>query len=187
MTNEQEVRLGALQKLRKLEGAGLTYGIVRNVAVSFHKLFQRVLMFSSTIVNGVVMENEGCVVANSQLRKNADKAVSISRARHHDAILALEKFAEFGKFRGDTLVFAFDVFFDFLFLADNLCNGAEPFVRTLDTVRLRGVNLRNTEGFFKWKPGGFLRRMPYPEGNSRAAQAERAFRRNSPNPRGQRC
>ena len=46
-------------------------------------------------------------------------------------------------------MFAFDVFFGFFFFADNLCDSAEPCIGTLDAVRLRSVNLRNTERFFE--------------------------------------
>ena len=46
-------------------------------------------------------------------------------------------------------MFAFDIFFGFFFFANNFCNSAEPFVGTLDAVRLRSVNLRNAERFFK--------------------------------------
>ena len=106
-------------------------------------------MFSTTIVNGVVVEHESSIVADSQFRKNADKAVCVCRTCHHDAILALEKFAEFSKLRSNALVFAFDIFFSFFFFADNLCDSAKPCIGTLDAVRLRSVNLRNAEGFFK--------------------------------------
>ena len=107
------------------------------------------LMLSCTIVNRVMVEHECRIVTDSKFRKNADETVSISGARHHDAVLALEKFAEFSKLRSNALVFAFDVFFDFFFLADNLCNRAEPFVGALDAVRLRSIDLRNAERFFK--------------------------------------
>ena len=46
-------------------------------------------------------------------------------------------------------MFAFDVFFGFFFFADNLCDSAEPCISPLDAVRLRSVNLRNAERFFK--------------------------------------
>ena len=149
VANKQKVSLGALQKLRKLEGASLTDGIVWNVAVGFDQFLQGILMFATAVVNGVVVEHECSVVADSQFRKHADKAVCVCRTRHHDAVLALEKFAEFGKLRGNALVFAFDVFFGFFFFADNLCDSAKPCIGTLDAVRLRSVNLRNTERFFK--------------------------------------
>ena len=106
-------------------------------------------MLSCTIVNGVMMEHESCIVANSKFRKNADKAVSISRTRHHDAVLALEKFAKFSELRSNTLVFTFDIFFSFFFFANNFCNSSEPFVSALNAIRLRSIDLRNAEGFFK--------------------------------------
>ena len=46
-------------------------------------------------------------------------------------------------------MFAFDVFFGFFFFADHLCDSAKPCIGTLDAVRLRSVNLRNTERFFE--------------------------------------